>query len=176
MTSKQPTRPSKNVTEARAAAQRSKLDNQAEDRRAATQETSSQAIPTKKAGGKQEQQRLLHRRRADTTLEGAVADYLLDHEGGNSSLKTLQWHQTALGQLRSFLEQERDITLVGEVDAPDINAWLAYMRKTPGTRGQTRSERTIQTYARSARAFFHWLVRRETIERSPFGRVVSQGG
>jgi site-specific recombinase XerD len=35
-----------------------------------------------------------------------------------------------------------------------------------------RSERTIQTYARSARAFFHWLVRRETIDRNPFDRVV----
>ena len=57
--------------------------------------------------------------------------------------------------LRIFLEQERSITLVGEVDAPDINAWFAHMRKTPGSRGQPRSERTIQTYARSARAFFH---------------------
>jgi len=30
----------------------------------------------------------------------------------------------------------------------------------------------VQTYARSARAFFHWLVRRETIERNPFDRIV----
>src|SRR5512135_2194950 len=102
VTSKQPTRPSKNVTEARAAAQRSKLEKQAEVRRNASKESSSQATPTKKTGGKKDQQRLLARRRAGTTLEGAVADYLLDHEGGNSSLKTLQWHQTALGQLRSF--------------------------------------------------------------------------
>jgi site-specific recombinase XerD len=35
-----------------------------------------------------------------------------------------------------------------------------------------RTERTIQTYARSARAFFHWLVRRETIASNPFDRVV----
>jgi len=45
------------------------------------------------------------------------------------------------------------------------------MRKAPGQHGKIRSERTIQTYARSARAFFHWLVRRETIERNPFDRV-----
>ena len=160
------------MTEARAAAQRAKLDAQAEARKTAEKEQSSQTTPRKQARGKQEQQRLLANRRAGTTLQRAIADYLLDHEGGNSSLKTLQWHQTALGQLRSFLEQERSITLVGEVDAPDINAWFAYMRKTPGSRGQPRSERTIQTYARSARAFFHWLVRRETIERSPFDRVV----
>ncbi len=114
---------------------------------------------------------MLARRRAGTTLARAVADYLLDHEGGNSSRKTVQWHQTALGLLRSFLEEERGITLVGEVDAPDINAWFACMRKTPTSRGKVRSERTIQTYARSARAFFHWLVGRETMERNPFDRV-----
>ena len=172
MTSKRPTQPSKHVTEARAAAQRAKLDAQAEARKTEEKEQTSQTTPRKQARGKQGQQQLLANRRAGTTLQRAIADYLLDHEGGNSSLKTLQWHQTALGLLRSFLEQERSVTLVGEVDAPDINAWFAYMRKTPGSRGQPRSERTIQTYARSARAFFHWLVRRETIERSPFDRVV----
>ena len=105
-------------------------------------------------------------------MGNAIEDYLLDHEGGNHSLKTLQWHRTALGLLKSFLEQERTITLVGEVDAQDINAWFAYMRKTPGGYGKPRAERTIQTYARSARAFSHWLVRREIIERNPFDRVV----
>jgi hypothetical protein len=41
------------------------------------------------------------------------------------------------------------------------------MRKTPTSCGHIRSERTIQTYARSARAFLHWLVRREILERNP---------
>jgi site-specific recombinase XerD len=106
------------------------------------------------------------------TVGSDVEDYLLDHEGGNHSLKTLQWHRTALGLLQRFLEQERGITLVGEVDAQDINAWFAHMRKTPGGYGKPRTERTVQTYARSARAFFHWLMRREIIERNPFDRVV----
>jgi site-specific recombinase XerD len=74
--------------------------------------------------------------------------------------------------LQSFLQKERGISLIGEVDAPDINAWFASMRKTPTSRGKVRSERTIQTYARSARAFFHWLVRREIIAANPFDRVV----
>ncbi len=168
MTSNSSKQPSAHVTEARAAAQRTKLDTQAERRRAAEEA----ATKAKRAKGKDKQASLLSRRRASTTMERAIADYLLDHEGGNSSQKTLQWHQTALGLLRSFLQEERGITLVGEVDAPDINAWFASMRKTPSSRGKIRCERTIQTYARSARAFFHWLVRRETIERSPFDRVV----
>ena len=73
--------------------------------------------------------------------------------------------------MRAYLEEERKITLVEDIDAPDLNGWLAHLRKTPGSRGKPRSERTIQTYARSASAFFHWLVRRELIARNPFDRV-----
>jgi site-specific recombinase XerD len=34
-----------------------------------------------------------------------------------------------------------------------------------------RSERTIQTYARSVRAFFHWLIRRQFLASNPFDLV-----
>lgn len=168
MASKPSKQPSANVTEARAAAQRVKVEAQTERHR----NIAEKAVSTKPTKGKTKQESVLAKRRAQMTVERAIADYLLDHEGGNASLKTVQWHQTALGLLRRFLEEEREITLVGEIDAPDINAWFAYMRKTPASRGKVRSERTIQTYARSARAFFHWLVRRESIERNPFDRVV----
>jgi site-specific recombinase XerD len=104
-------------------------------------------------------------------VERAIEDYLTDQEGGNHSAKTLEWRRTALGLLKSFLKEERAITLVGEVYAPDINAWFVHLRKTPGGHGKMRSERTVQTYARSACAFFHWLVRQEIIERNPFDRV-----
>src|SRR6266487_131079 len=162
---------SSRVTEARAAAQRVKLDTQAELREQGATEA-KEAAALKKARGKKEQQRLQASRRATTTIAHAVDDYLLDHEGGNHSDKTLEWHRTALGLMRTYFEKERGITLVGEVDASAINAWFAHMRKSPGGHGKPRSERTIQTYARSARAFFHWLMRRETIENNPFDRVV----
>lgn len=171
MTTKKPN-PSKVVTGARAAAQRAKLETQAQARHTAAEQKSSQAPSKNSSSSKRGQKKLIANRRANTTLERAIEDYLLDHEGGNSSPKTLQWHKTSLGFLRDFLEQEREITLVGEVDAPDINAWFAHLRKTPGSRGALRSERTIQTYARSARAFFHWLIHRELIELNPFDRVV----
>ena len=166
MTSQRPGKPSSQVTGARAAAQRAKLDAQAETRRSTQQE----AAPPK-ARGKKEQKQLLARRRATTTLERAIADYLADQEGGNHSHKTLEWHRTALGLLKGFLQEERDITLVGEIDAPDLNAWFVHLRKTPGGHGKMRSERTVQTYARSARAFCHWLVRCEILDRNPFDRV-----
>ena len=167
MESQQPKRASKQVTEARSRAQRAKLDAQDEARRLASEKTSA----TQQRRNGHQQQQMLAKRRAKATIGQAIADYLLDHEGGNSSDKTLQWHRTALGLLQSFLQEERGISLIGEVDAPDINAWFASMRKTPTSRGKVRSERTIQTYARSARAFFHWLVHREILARNPFDRV-----
>jgi hypothetical protein len=149
MDSQQPMKPSKHVTEARAAAQRAKLDAQAETRRLAAQQTPKQ----KHARRKREPSDPLAKRRAATTLVRAIEDYLNDHEGGNHSLKTLQWHQTSLGLLRRFLQEEREITLVGEVDAPDISAWFAHLRKTPGSHGKPRTERTVQTYARSCAGY-----------------------
>jgi integrase/recombinase XerD len=160
----------KHVAGNRADAQRAKLEAQAEVR-AQQQEQEAQAA-TRKSNGKHEQRRRLAHRRANTTIVHAIDDYLQDHAGGNHSDKTLEWHRTALGLMQRYLEQERGITLVGEVDAPDISAWFAHMRTSPGGHGKPRSERTIQTYARSARAFFHWLMRQETIESNPFDRVV----
>ncbi len=154
------------VTQARAKAQRERLDQEAHvrhqqktihDQEEREEETKPQALQA--------------RRRAKMTVERAIGDYLDDHIGGNHSDKTLEWHRTALGLLQKYLENGREITLVGEIDAPDITAWFTYLRKTPGARGKMRSERTVQTYARSARAFFHWLVRQGTIGTNPFERV-----
>ncbi|HZO74008.1 MAG TPA: tyrosine-type recombinase/integrase [Ktedonobacteraceae bacterium] len=156
-------RPSKRVTAARAAAQRAKLDARDEARQQDLPQDHPVPISRKKLA--------LPKRRAMTTIDLAILDYLQDHEGGNHSPKTLQWHQTALGLFQQFLAQQRGITLVGEIDSSDVSAWFAFMRKTPAARGKIRSERTIQTYARSARAFCNWLVSREFIERSPFDRV-----
>lgn len=52
-----------------------------------------------------------------------------------------------------------------------ITAWFAALRTTPGAHGKIRGERTIQTYARSVRAFFHWLARRHLIVFNPFDEV-----
>lgn len=98
------------------------------------------------------------------TIDEMIDAYLQDHEGGNHSDKTLEWHVTALGLLRTFLQEQREIRLVRAVEASDISAWFAYLRKTPGRHGKPRVERTIQTYARSVRMFFNWLVRRAAID------------
>jgi len=155
------------TTDAQTAAQRSRLDPQAEARIQEPEMSASSAKPKKK----KEPQRPSINRRASVTIERAIEDYLLDHEGSNSSEKTLEWHRISLRYLREFLAQERSITFVDEVDAPDITSWFLYLRKSPGGHGKPRSERTVQTYARSARAFFHWLVRCRILEENPFDLV-----
>jgi integrase/recombinase XerD len=154
------------VTEARAKAQRAKLDAQVQERQPQEEQKAVTRPTQHKKSTRQEMQA---KRRVIATL---IEAYLQDHIGGNSSEKTLEWHRTALGLMRLFLEGKLDITLIDDVEADDISAWFAHMRGTPGANGKVRSERTIQTYARSARAFFHWLVRRGTLEVNPFERVV----
>ncbi len=155
------------TTDARATAQRAKLDAHMEASSPETVQPASSGKPKRK----KEQQRVLSNRRANTSIERAIEDYLLDHEGGNRSKKTIEWHSTALRFLHEFLAQERGITLVSEVDAPDLTAWFMHLRKSPGAHGKLRSERSVQTYARSARAFFHWVVRCGWREENPFDRV-----
>ncbi|GHO58497.1 tyrosine-type recombinase/integrase [Ktedonobacter robiniae] len=156
-------RSAKGTTQARARAQRVKIDAQA----STEEEPTPIHLPTKEW-----HQERGAKKRTIVTLERAIQDYLDDHEGGNHSPKTLEWHETALGLMRQHLEQERGIASITDVDAPDISAWFVFMRKTPGARGKVRSERTIQTYARSARAFFYWLIRQNLLTTSPFDRVV----
>ena len=82
---------SSHVTEARAAAQRVKLDAQAEARE---QETATvTAASLKKARNKKEQGRLEAGRRATATIARAIDDYLLDHEGATTAPRP--WSGTA---------------------------------------------------------------------------------
>jgi site-specific recombinase XerD len=153
------------VTEARAKAQRARLEAQVEARQEEEKEAATQKPQSKKMARQEVQTK---RRMIETLIEA----YMQDHIGGNHSEKTLEWHQTALGLMRRFFEEELDIYQIDDVEADDISAWFAHMRTTPGARGKMRSERTIQTYARSARAFFHWLIHRGTLDLNPFDRVV----
>jgi integrase/recombinase XerD len=154
------------VTEERARAQRAKLDTQAEACHVQEESAAIIQTPQRKKIARQEVQ--AQRRLIKSLIEA----YLQDHLGGNHSEKTLEWHRTALTFMCLFFKEELDITQIDEVEADDISAWFTHLRTIPGANGKLRSERTVQTYARSARAFFHWLIRRGTLEHNPFDHVV----
>jgi hypothetical protein len=87
---------SSQAIEARAAAQRVKLEAQGEAREEIREEAGGQEVAAtvtsaalKQARKKKEQGQLQAARRANTTIVRAIDDCLLDHEGGNHSAKTL---------------------------------------------------------------------------------------
>jgi site-specific recombinase XerD len=94
------------------------------------------------------------------TIERAVQEYLQAHRIVGHRPKTLEWHQMALSHLQAYLLTECHLMLVHQITEEVMRNWLASLAQTPTTRGAPRSASTIETYARSARAFFRWLVER----------------
>jgi site-specific recombinase XerD len=101
------------------------------------------------------------------TMERAIQEYLQAHREVGHRPKTLEWHHMALGHLQHYVLNECHLLLVNQISEATICSWLAFLAQTPTTRGSQRAASTIETYARSARAFFSWLVERGTLSCSP---------
>jgi site-specific recombinase XerD len=101
------------------------------------------------------------------TIERAVHEYLQAHREIGHRPKTLEWHQMALGHLQRNLLNECHFLFVNQITETTIKNWLTSLAQTPTKRGSLRTASTTQTYARSARAFFGWLVERGTLSYSP---------
>jgi len=93
------TRKGSRVTQARAKAQRAKLDIQAEAQHGQGEQEAVVHTTRHKKTGRQEGQ--AKRRVIETLIEA----YIQDHIGGNHSEKTIEWHRTALGLMRLFFEE-----------------------------------------------------------------------
>jgi hypothetical protein len=94
---------------------------------------------------------------SDIPLARAIQVYLQEHIRANRSPKTLEWHQVALGFLQRYLHSQ-EILFVQGLTQDRIQSWIRWLQETPGRWGALRVVETILTYARSARAFCHWLV------------------
>ncbi len=101
------------------------------------------------------------------TIEQAIESYLQEHRRAKHSPKTLEWHQTALSYFQQYLLAERHLLRVSQITETDIHGWFAFLGQTPTSAGKMRSAHTIETYARSLRAFCNWLVHRGEIARTP---------
>jgi site-specific recombinase XerD len=102
-----------------------------------------------------------------TALDGAIERYLEDLRVRKRVRKTLEWHQAALRSLREHLghqqmSEPKDITLA------QVQNWLAVLQTECSVTGAVRAASTIQTYARSVRAFCAFLVRQGELEGTPF--------
>jgi len=101
------------------------------------------------------------------TIARAVQEYLQAHRSVADRPKTLEWHQTALTHFQASVQTEGHLLQVQQISEATIEGWLASLAQTPTARGTRRSASTIETYARSVRAFCQWLVERGTLSHSP---------
>ncbi|HEX4204111.1 MAG TPA: tyrosine-type recombinase/integrase, partial [Ktedonobacteraceae bacterium] len=101
------------------------------------------------------------------TIERAIQKYLQAHRKAGHRPKTLEWHQMVLSHLHQYLRAECHLFVVHQITETIMRNWLTSLAQTPTPRGSVRSVSTIETYARSARAFCSWLVERGTLPCSP---------
>jgi hypothetical protein len=109
------------------------------------------------------------------TIELAIQEYLHAHREVGHRLKTLQWHQTALSHFQQYVLTECHLLFVNQVTETTMRNWLAFLAQTPTRSGSQRAATTIETYARSVRAFFGWLLERGTLACSPMSERPSLG-
>lgn len=109
-------------------------------------------------------------RRVKRTLRMCINEYILDHRSQNHSAKTIEWHTTALGKLADYLEQQ-GVTHVEAIERVHLISWLSELGTRPAARGKKLSARSLNTYARSMRAFCNWLEAQGYVAASPASHV-----
>jgi site-specific recombinase XerD len=105
------------------------------------------------------------------TIERAVRKYLEDQRSHHRRPKTLQWHEHALELFRHYLLTEHQCFLLCQITQTQVHGWLAFLSQMPTARGSLRSTSTVESYARSARAFCRWLVRHRYLHATPFAHL-----
>jgi site-specific recombinase XerD len=108
--------------------------------------------------------------RGKCALRATIEEYILDHRSQNHSPKTIEWHTLALGSFAAFLEK-RDVTFVENIERVHVLSWLTNLGSEPGAKGKKLSERSVNCYARSMRAFCNWLVAEGYVQVAPSNHV-----
>jgi len=104
-----------------------------------------------------------------TTIEQAMAAYVQEMRAIGCAPKTLRWHQTSLSALRRSLQRQFHLTGVCSLSGTSLRTWLTELSIVPSARtGATRTVNTVAAYARSARAFCNWLVRKGYVSATLF--------
>jgi site-specific recombinase XerD len=112
------------------------------------------------------------RRSYPLTIERAIRNYLHAQRAAKHRPKTLEWHRNALNHFQHYLLEERHRRHVSQITEVDIHAWIASLGQMPTAAGRQRSASTIETYARSVRAFCTWLVQQGVLICSPMSEEV----
>jgi hypothetical protein len=105
------------------------------------------------------------------TIEQAIQDYLEDRRSHHRRPKTIEWHAHALELFQRYLRSQHQCLLLGQITQAQMHGWLAFLFQTSSAKGSLRSTSTVESYARSARAFCQWLVHHRYLQASPFAHL-----
>jgi site-specific recombinase XerD len=105
------------------------------------------------------------------TIEQAVQDYLEDQRSHHRRPKTLEWHEHALGLFQRYRRTEHQCLLLDQITQVQAHGWLAFLARLPPSGSSLRSISTVESYARSARAFCQWVVCRNDLQATPFAHL-----
>jgi site-specific recombinase XerD len=113
-------------------------------------------------------------------LEAAIQGFLMDWELREHSPNTIRLYRSCLSVWARWLE-EQGITTVEDVTIAHLRAFMLYTQQRPvdavnpshptATDGRTLSIATLQSYVKSIKVLFHWLVDEEVITRNPALRL-----
>ena len=117
--------------------------------------------------------------KSSTYLSSLVAGYSLCAQTEGKSPNTVAIVVNSVKYLDDFLSSEGLSTDVTQIGVKEIRAFIAYLQRKkcfsdhPYSKGQQRglSGHTINTYMRSVRAFWSWLVEEDIIDINPFSRL-----
>ncbi len=112
-------------------------------------------------------------------LENLIQGYRLCARTEGKSENTIRINLTALTTLKGFLASREYSTDVTEIGVNELREFILHLQQVrafehrPSIRPQARglSGHAVNTYLRSIRAFWSWLVREEIITSNPFSRV-----
>ncbi len=104
------------------------------------------------------------------TIAEGIEQYLEIQRWTGRRPKTLEWHKTALHLLGQYLRTEWGCLLLAELREEHLRGWMQWLR-APTAMGIHRTENTITSYARSARAWCCWLAKDGSLLRTPFTRI-----
>jgi len=114
-----------------------------------------------------------------TWLDTLIQGYRLYARTEGNSETTIRIANTALTKLKSFLESRKYSPDVVDIGARELREFILHLQQVrafehhPFTRPQANglSGHAVNTYLRSIRAFWSWLVREEFINSNPFAKV-----
>ena len=112
-------------------------------------------------------------------LPNLIQGYRLCARTEGKSENTFRIANTALTILKGFLVSREYSTDVTEIGVNELREFILHLQQVkafehhPSIRTQARglSGHAVNTYLRSIRAFWSWLVREETITLNPFSKV-----